>query len=111
MTDGMSYPVEATTRVTHQGNLQLADSAAALTPEANACQLAMAGKRFGPFRALTAIDLTIHRGERVAIVGSSGAGKTTLLRLLNTSLFATEGKVCILGSDPTQLAPRALRTL
>jgi cystine transport system ATP-binding protein len=40
-------------------------------------------KRFGDDEVLKSIDLTVHRGEIVVIMGPSGAGKTTLLRCLN----------------------------
>ena len=39
--------------------------------------------RFGSVTALDSVTLTLHRGERVAVVGANGAGKTTLLRLLH----------------------------
>jgi sodium transport system ATP-binding protein len=39
-------------------------------------------KSFGDLEALTSIDLNIHSGEVVGLVGSNGAGKTTLLRLM-----------------------------
>ena len=38
---------------------------------------------YGPVRALCAIDLTLHRGDRLALVGANGSGKTSLLRLLH----------------------------
>jgi phosphonate transport system ATP-binding protein len=47
----------------------------------------------------------------VAVIGQSGAGKTTLLRLVNTSLFASEGEVRLLGEDVQRLGTRALRSL
>jgi phosphonate transport system ATP-binding protein len=95
------------------GPKRVANAVEDLVPEkaTAACKLEGVGKRFGSFRALQGLDLTIRRGERVGIVGASGAGKTTLLRLLNTSLFPTEGTVEILGADPTGLNPSGLRAL
>jgi len=41
-------------------------------------------KSFGELQVLKGIDLTVQRGEIVAIVGPSGAGKTTLLQIIGT---------------------------
>ncbi len=41
--------------------------------------------------------LTIHAGERVALVGSNGAGKSSLLKVLGGFLPATQGQVTVLG--------------
>ena len=38
---------------------------------------------FGPVRALDALDLRVHAGERIALLGHNGSGKTTLLRVLH----------------------------
>ena len=43
--------------------------------------------------ALRECSLTIHQGDRVAIVGESGAGKSTLLHLLSGLDVPTEGQV------------------
>jgi ABC-type polysaccharide/polyol phosphate transport system ATPase subunit len=47
--------------------------------------------------ALDGIDLDIHAGDRVAIVGANGAGKTTLLRVLAGIYHPTAGSVDVLG--------------
>lgn len=40
-------------------------------------------KRFGPLKVLRGIDLAIHKGEVVCIIGPSGSGKSTFLRCIN----------------------------
>ncbi len=84
----------------------MADPANGATP---AFLLRGAERRFGEVEALSPTDLTVRAGERVALVGPSGAGKTTLLALLNSTLVPSGGEVSLLGSDPAQLSPRALR--
>ncbi len=47
--------------------------------------------------ALRDIDLSIGRGELVAVIGHNGSGKSTLVKLLTAVLYATEGEIRIEG--------------
>ena len=52
------------------------------------------------------LDLTVYKGERLAIIGQSGSGKSTLLHLLGALDYPTEGKVIINGTDIHQLSAK-----
>lgn len=67
-----------------------------------AVRLEGVSRRFGWTWALRSVDLTVARGERLALVGPNGAGKTTLLRVLATLLRPTAGRVRVLGHDPSE---------
>ncbi|MFD4256220.1 phosphonate ABC transporter ATP-binding protein [Streptomyces sp. NPDC058534] len=69
------------------------------------------GHRYGSNEALRDLDLTVHAGERVAVLGTSGAGKSTLLALLNGSLTPTTGTVEVFGQNPALLSASRLRLL
>jgi osmoprotectant transport system ATP-binding protein len=59
--------------------------------------------------AVTGLDLTIPRGELVALVGPSGCGKTTTLKMINRLIEPTEGTVWVGGVDVRALPPHELR--
>ena len=59
-------------------------------------------KRFGALVANDAIDLALHRGEVLALLGENGAGKTTLMNILFGHYLADEGEVHVMG---TRLPP------
>ncbi len=50
-------------------------------------------KEYGSTRVLDAVDLTVRRGQRFAVVGLNGAGKSTLLRILSGVNSPTRGAV------------------
>lgn len=55
------------------------------------------------------IDLTIHAGEKIGIVGASGVGKSTLVALLLRLYDAEEGAIEIDGQDITKVTQESLR--
>ncbi len=57
---------------------------------------------------LRGVNLTIRRGEFIAIMGPSGSGKSTLLNILGLLDRPTSGKVYIDGVDTSRLSPREL---
>src|SRR6185503_8248715 len=62
----------------------------------------------GAFSALSAIDLTIQRGEFVGVVGQSGSGKSTLLNLLAGIDRASSGEIVIDGQALHALSEKQL---
>lgn len=56
-------------------------------------------KTFGKLEVLKGVDLLIHKGELVTIVGPSGAGKTTLIQILGSLMKPDQGAVEIAGID------------
>ena len=56
-------------------------------------------KSFGELHVLKDINITIHQGEKVVVVGPSGSGKSTFLRCLNCMEDPTSGSVFFGGVD------------
>ncbi|MFQ5971885.1 MAG: amino acid ABC transporter ATP-binding protein [Alphaproteobacteria bacterium] len=54
-------------------------------------------KFFGPLEVLRGVDLTVHKGETIVILGSSGSGKSTLLRCINLLEIPTSGRIHLNG--------------
>jgi len=61
-------------------------------------QLQGVGVRYGSVQALNGIDLTVHQGELVTLLGSNGAGKSTTLRAISQLMPIAAGRVCWRGS-------------
>ena len=58
--------------------------------------------------ALNHVDIQIHKGEFVALMGPSGSGKSTLLHLIAAMDKATDGEILVLGQNLRQMSDRAL---
>ncbi len=59
--------------------------------------------------ALEHVSFSIHKGERVAIVGENGAGKSTLVKILMRLYEPTSGKVLVNGKDYREYTLESLR--
>jgi lipoprotein-releasing system ATP-binding protein len=64
-----------------------------------------------PITVLDGVDMTVDRGEMVAIIGASGAGKSTLLHLLGALDRPTSGVVRIAGQELSGLDDDAISAL
>jgi branched-chain amino acid transport system ATP-binding protein len=61
--------------------------------------------RYGKARVLDGLDLTIHRGETVAILGRNGAGKSTLMKCIIGLITNKDGAIKLNGRDIAKLPP------
>lgn len=57
-------------------------------------------KRYGPIVAVRDLDLALHAGEVIALVGHNGAGKTTQIKMMLGLARPSAGSVRLLGADP-----------
>jgi len=80
-----------------------------LSPFAHSIRYENVSFRYGDAPVLENIDVTIRRGETVAIVGPSGAGKTTLVNLLPRLYDPTGGKITFDGVDLRDATLASLR--
>ena len=60
-------------------------------------------------KVLSHVDLKVHAGEYLAIVGSSGGGKTTLCSLIPRFYDVDEGRILIDGTDIRKVQLKNLR--
>ena len=63
-------------------------------------------KRFGRVQALNGVDITVHAGSVLALLGDNGAGKSTLVKILSGALTPDSGDILIDGARLTITTPR-----
>jgi oligopeptide/dipeptide ABC transporter ATP-binding protein len=93
---------------------ELAAQPASIAPDDDIVQIRGAHVQFGggssPVRAVDGVDLSLGRGEVLALVGESGCGKTTLIRSIIGLEPLTSGTITVEGVQVSRRA-RSLRTL
>jgi ABC-type sugar transport system ATPase subunit len=86
-------------------------SAPLSTPAVAALSVRSATKRFGAVTALDGVDLDVHSGEVLALLGDNGAGKTTLIKCCSGALRLDAGSILMDGVEVTIHSPRDARAL
>lgn len=66
---------------------------------------------YGDFTVLQGIDIDVHQGQVVAMMGGSGSGKTTLLRAATGQIAAKQGAITVFGKDIAKASGEGLREL
>jgi branched-chain amino acid transport system ATP-binding protein len=66
---------------------------------------------YGKIIALKGVDVDVHRGEIVTLIGANGAGKSTLMMTICGNPHAREGKVLFEGRDITNLPTHEIARL
>jgi simple sugar transport system ATP-binding protein len=68
-------------------------------------------KNFGAVQALKGVDLTLHHGEVLGLVGDNAAGKSTLMKVLSGAYIPEEGEILIEGKKQHLTDPLHARRL
>lgn len=63
---------------------------------------------YGDIQVLWGVNLTVHVGEIVCLIGSNGAGKTTLLKTISGLLAPTAGSIRLAGQPLASQSPEAI---
>ena len=72
----------------------------------NAVKMENITKRFGSIVANNAINLELHEGEILSLLGENGSGKTTLMNMLSGIYYPDEGQIYIHGEPVTIASPK-----
>ncbi len=59
-------------------------------------------KKFGKLEVLKGVNISVEKGEKIVILGSSGSGKSTALRCVNLLETPTSGQILYNGEDITK---------
>ena len=115
-TDPMNTPIPAALGAAQYRRVADLSPPSAATPSTEVILSAQGlTKRFTEGRldvtVLQGVDLQVHRGETLAIVGASGSGKSTLLHLLGGLDAPTSGQVTLLGQTVARLGAAGLGRL
>ncbi len=71
-----------------------------------ALEMKNVSKRFGSVLANKNVDLTVYRGEILAILGENGCGKTTLMNMISGIYFPDEGHIYVDGEEVVIKSPK-----
>ena len=70
-----------------------------------ALEIADLSAKYGQFRALDGVSLSVSAGETMALVGANGAGKSTFLRILCGLMDSWQGRITVSGTELTRGDP------
>ncbi len=82
-----------------------------ITPEEPVIFIKDLYKSFGELNVLKGVNLSVNKGENVAILGKSGSGKSVLIRILVGLLKPDKGEVIVLGQKVDTLPEKELNAL
>ncbi len=68
-------------------------------------------KSFGTLHVLNGINVDIHKGENLAVLGRSGTGKSVLIKIISGLLKPDSGTVLVLGQEVDKLRVKELQAL
>jgi ABC-type branched-subunit amino acid transport system ATPase component len=95
----------------HHTSVTDMEGAATVNSSDTALTVQQLGKHFGGVTALESVDLTVRRGEAVAVIGPNGAGKSTLLKLIAGVHRPDEGSVHLGDRRLDRLPPHRVTRL
>ena len=88
------------------GSIAIDEAAGLVPPVVELHGISRAFPSEPPVHALRGVDLTVHAGDHIAVVGASGSGKSTLLNVLGLLDRPTAGTYLLDGIDTAELSDR-----